>query len=49
MSKLGPAKGLKVVGRALTWKFNKGEIEGVITSIERIKTLVSLALTDDLS
>jgi hypothetical protein len=44
VSKLCPREGF---GRALIWKFNKGEIEGVISKIERIKTLVSLALTDD--
>jgi hypothetical protein len=43
-SKLGPATGLR---RALIWKFNKAEIEGIISKIERIKILVSLALTDD--
>jgi hypothetical protein len=43
-SKLGPAAGLR---RALTWKFNKADIQGIISKIERIKTLVSLALTLD--
>jgi hypothetical protein len=44
VAKLGPLEGL---GRTLIWKFNKAEIEGVISKIERIKMLVSLALTDD--
>jgi hypothetical protein len=46
VSKLGPPGGLQV-GRALIWKFSKAEIEGVIAKIERIKMLVSLALTND--
>jgi hypothetical protein len=29
------------------WKFNKPEIEDIISKIERIKILVSLALTND--
>ena len=48
-SKLKPAKGLKAVGRTLAWKFDKADIESIISSIERTKMLVSLALTDDLS
>jgi hypothetical protein len=44
VSKFGPAAGLR---RRLTWKFNKAEIEGIISKIERIKMLVSLALTND--
>jgi len=44
VSKLGPATGLR---RTLIWKFNKPEIEGIISRIERIKKLVHLALTDD--
>ena len=48
-SKLKPASGLRAVGRSLTWKFDKADIESIISSIERTKMLVSLALTDDLS
>jgi hypothetical protein len=44
VSKLRPPGGL---GRTLIWKLTKAEIEGVISKIERIKTLVSLALTND--
>jgi hypothetical protein len=44
VSKLGSPEGL---GWALIWRFNKAEIEGVLPKIERIKTLVSLALTND--
>jgi hypothetical protein len=41
---LGPPDRLR---RALFWMLNKAEIEGVISKIERMKMLVSLALTND--
>jgi hypothetical protein len=44
VSKLGPAEGLQGM---LTWNFNKSEIEGILSKIERIKMLVSLALTNN--
>lgn len=47
-SKLEPVDGIEKVKRALTWKFDKTEIVDILSRIERIKTLVSLALENDL-
>jgi len=47
-SKLEPANGLKEVGRRLTWTFNKREIQDILSKIERIKTLITFALTNNL-
>ncbi len=47
-AKLGPANGLRKVGKMLTWKFDKTEIDGILFRIERMKTLIGLALTNDL-
>lgn len=46
-SKLEPLKGLKKVER-LTWKFNKTEVVNILDRIERLKTLISFALSNDL-
>jgi hypothetical protein len=35
-------------GRRLTWKFDKSDIKDILQRVERIKSLVLLALTDDL-
>jgi len=47
-SKLAPVGGLKKVGKILTWKFDKVEINEMLAKIERLKTLITLALADDL-
>lgn len=39
---------LKMVRKMLTWKWGKSEVESILRSIERMKALISLALTDDL-
>ncbi|MCJ1402435.1 hypothetical protein MMC11_005655 [Xylographa trunciseda] len=36
------------IGRALMWKFDKVEIMGILSKIERLKSLISVALTNDL-
>ena len=46
-SKLCP-KGLKKFGKRLTWTFDKAEILSILSKIDRIKTLVTLALANDL-
>ena len=38
---------LKKVGEALLWKFKKEEIAGILDRIERLKTLVDIALQMD--
>lgn len=47
-SKLEPVKGLRKVERMLTWKFNKTEVVNILNKIERLKTLISFALSNDL-
>jgi hypothetical protein len=46
-SKLAPAEGLKKVGRALTWPFQKDDVKYILSTIERQKSLFSLALQND--
>lgn len=46
--KLKPVEGFKDVGKRLTWAFDKTEVVDTLSKIERTKTLVALALTDDL-
>ncbi|MCJ1378973.1 hypothetical protein MMC17_002072 [Xylographa soralifera] len=46
-SKLDTRNGTKI-GRALMWKFDKVEIVGILSKIERVKSLISVALTSDL-
>lgn len=38
---------LKKVGEALVWKFKKEEITGILQQIERLKSLVEIALQND--
>ncbi len=44
---LAPAQGLKKLGKAFKWPFEKGEIVDILESIERQKTLFGLALQTD--
>lgn len=46
-SKLRPRQGLKKLGKALSWPFEKSEIKGILDTIERQKSLFSLALQND--
>jgi hypothetical protein len=47
-SKLEPLNGLRQIRRRLTWIFNKTEINDILSKIERMKTLVTFALTNNL-
>lgn len=47
-SRLVPVGGLKKVGKILTWKFDKSDINDMLAKMERLKTLIALALADDL-
>jgi hypothetical protein len=46
-SRLEPSKGVKKVGRALTWPFKTEEIKEILSTIERQKSLFDLALQND--
>ena len=47
-SKLAPpATGLKKVGKAISWPFQKEEIKEILSSIERQKALLNLARQND--
>lgn len=48
VSKVEPAHGVKKMGKQLMWNFEKSEMGETLGKIERIKTLVSIALTGDL-
>jgi hypothetical protein len=37
-------RGLRKVGQVFTWKFNKDEVMALLSQIERIKSLVQIAL-----
>ena len=47
VSKLSPVKGLKKVGKAFAWPFQKGEIKEILNIIERQKALLTLARQND--
>jgi hypothetical protein len=46
-SKLAPVVGLRKAGKAITWPFQKEEIKELLATIERQKSLFSLALQND--
>jgi hypothetical protein len=45
--KLEPGTAIKRLGKALIWTLDKNEINGILSKIERLKTVVSLALQED--
>jgi hypothetical protein len=47
ISKLAPAEGLKKIGKASTWPFQEKEVKDILNTIERQKSLFSLALQND--
>ena len=47
VSKLRPSTGLRKAGKALTWPFRKDEVKDMLASIERQKTMFTLALELD--
>ena len=48
VSKAEPCQGIQRLGKRLMWKLEKSEMRDILNKIERIKTLVNIALTDDL-
>lgn len=45
--RLRPKEGLKKTGQALSWHFKKEDVKSLIGTVERYKTLFSLALQND--
>lgn len=46
-SKFSPVGALKKLGRVVTWPFDKGEINSILQSLERLKSYFILALQSD--
>ena len=47
LAKVAGAGGIKKIGNALLWKFSKEEVTNILSRIERLKTLVQIALEMD--
>lgn len=47
VAKIIPCHGLRKAGQVLTWKFSKEEVVDLLSQIERVKTLVGIALEID--
>jgi hypothetical protein len=47
LAKVAGAGGIKKIGNALLWKFSKEEVTSILLRIERLKTLVQIALEMD--
>ena len=45
--KIRPVEGMKKIGKAIAWPFQKGEITEILDVIERQKTLFNLARQND--
>jgi len=47
IGKIMPGDGLRKIGQALVWKFTKEDISDLLSQIERVKSLVDIALGMD--
>jgi hypothetical protein len=45
--KVSDVSGIRTIGRALTWKFGREEVNNILAKIERLKSLISIALEMD--
>jgi hypothetical protein len=45
--KIMPGDGLRKIGQALVWKFTKEDVSDLLSQIERVKSLVDIALGMD--
>ena len=48
VAKIEPADGIRKIGKHVRWKFEKAEIDEILSRIERLKSLINLALSNDL-
>lgn len=46
-AKLEPTTGIKKISRSLCWTLDKDEVNGILSKVERLKTLVGLVLQRD--
>jgi predicted transcriptional regulator len=46
-SRVDVGNGAQKIKRRLVWKFSKAEVAGILARMERLKTLVSIALQMD--
>ena len=44
VGKIMPGHGLRKIGQALVWKFTKEDVSDLLSQIERVKSLVDIAL-----
>ena len=47
VGKIMPGDGLRKIGQALVWKFTKEDISDLLSQIERVKSLIDIALGMD--
>jgi hypothetical protein len=47
IDKIMPGDGLRKIGQALVWKFTKEDISDLLSQIERVKSLIDIALGMD--
>jgi hypothetical protein len=47
IGKIMPGDGLRKIGQALVWKFTKDDISDLLLQIERVKSLINIALGMD--
>src|SRR5271156_613000 len=47
-SKLQPGEGLKKVGKAFIWPFQKGDVKEILSGLERLKSAFNLALQNEI-
>lgn len=48
VAKVEPADGIRKIGKHIRWKFEKTELDEILSRIERLKSLINLALANDL-
>jgi hypothetical protein len=47
IGKIMPGDGLRKIGQALVWKFTKKDVSDLLSQIERVKSLIDIALGMD--
>jgi len=47
IGKITPGDGLRKIGQALVWKFTKEDVSDLLSQVERVKSLIDIALGMD--